>query len=325
MMSLVFLLSKEMPSLGKAELFSIAGNCSMEDKEGHVFISKHRYKPMLERLAYTNIIGRLLFSCKTQKLEDSIKSFPWSAVIRGTFRTRKIRLVKGPEKEVPSEPKLGSLIAGCLKRPKVVLKDPDHEILFMMMAEKVIVAELLWENPKTFLQRKPHLRPEMHPSSLDPKIAKACINLLPGAKTIYDPFCGSGGILIEAQQMDLKACGSDIDSKMLKRAEKNLAYYGRGHARYRLFLKAAEDLDLKYKHIVTDLPYGKNTRSLDLQKTFGSFLCRLRKALGEGVVMIPHTLKHDNAIRKAGLNLKKEFTVYLHKSLSKKILLLKSP
>jgi len=50
-----------------------------------------------------------------------------------------------------------------------------------------------------FGKRKPHMRPGFHPSSLNPKLARAFVNLTGIRKgTIVDMFCGTGGILIEA-------------------------------------------------------------------------------------------------------------------------------
>jgi len=62
---------------------------------------------------------------------------------------------------------------------------------------------------------------------LPPKLAQIMINLADPentAKTIYDPFCGSGTILIEAMIMGKNAIGSDIDEKAVNGTSKNLEW-----------------------------------------------------------------------------------------------------
>ncbi len=61
---------------------------------------------------------------------------------------------------------------------------------------------------------------------LPPKLAQMMINLGVGDEEnlrVYDPFCGSGGILVEAALLGLKALGSDFDERMVDFSEKNLA------------------------------------------------------------------------------------------------------
>jgi len=57
---------------------------------------------------------------------------------------------------------------------------------------------------------------------LPPKLSQIMINLAgPETKAIFDPFCGLGGILMEAQLMNKKAYGSDIDPEMTAASEAN--------------------------------------------------------------------------------------------------------
>lgn len=64
---------------------------------------------------------------------------------------------------------------------------------------------------------------------LPPKIAQIMIHLSGIKNTnvkkgiLYDPFCGSGTILVEASLMGFDVIGSDIDEKAIEGAKKNLA------------------------------------------------------------------------------------------------------
>jgi tRNA G10 N-methylase Trm11 len=66
---------------------------------------------------------------------------------------------------------------------------------------------------------------------LPPKLAQIMINLchpepVEGrhSATVFDPFCGTGTILMEAMLMGCSVAGSDVDPKMVAGSEQNLAW-----------------------------------------------------------------------------------------------------
>jgi len=62
---------------------------------------------------------------------------------------------------------------------------------------------------------------------LPPKLAQIMINLACSGRekcTIYDPFCGSGTILMEGVLMENKVIGSDISEKAVLDSQKNLEW-----------------------------------------------------------------------------------------------------
>ncbi|MBT4060116.1 MAG: hypothetical protein HOE69_07420 [Euryarchaeota archaeon] len=68
-------------------------------------------------------------------------------------------------------------------------------------------------------------RPFFKPISLDPRLARAMVNLAcPNGGNILDPFCGTGGILLEAASIGLHAFGSDADSRMVWGSRENLEW-----------------------------------------------------------------------------------------------------
>lgn len=84
---------------------------------------------------------------------------------------------------------------------------------------------------------------------LPPKLAQMMINLACEGEvgcTIYDPFCGSGTVLMEALLMGYKAIGSDISEKAIKDSEANLAWLKKNFEityDYDLFLKDATKIE----------------------------------------------------------------------------------
>ncbi|NIP34812.1 MAG: methyltransferase domain-containing protein, partial [Thermoplasmata archaeon] len=71
-------------------------------------------------------------------------------------------------------------------------------------------------------------RPFSHPISLHPKYARAMVNLakVPLGGRILDPFCGTGGVLIEAALLGYEPLGSDIDPRMVEGSRRNLEAMG---------------------------------------------------------------------------------------------------
>lgn len=59
---------------------------------------------------------------------------------------------------------------------------------------------------------------------LPPKLAQTMINFAPEAKFIFDPFCGSGTILLEALLQGKQAIGSDIDYTAIDGTKKNIEW-----------------------------------------------------------------------------------------------------
>ena len=168
------------------------------------------------------------------------------------------------------------------------------------------------------------LRPGFKPVSLKPKLARTLVNIT-GAKgkdKIIDPFCGTGGILIEAGKIGLKSVGYDIDPMMIKFTKANLKHYNLSEGKKGQFVKLERrnslELNKKYNFIVTDLPYGKNTKQKNYDKIIQDFINLLPNILRKkAVVVIPNNVKIKIPEK---IKLEKEFIHYIHKSMSKRIL-----
>lgn len=75
---------------------------------------------------------------------------------------------------------------------------------------------------------KPYRDPKK--GMLPPKLARMMVNLAVGSKdpstqVIFDPFCGSGTVLMEAMMLGAKAIGSDLDRTAVHGAGENLAWF----------------------------------------------------------------------------------------------------
>ena len=72
--------------------------------------------------------------------------------------------------------------------------------------------------------RRPRRRAFFHPAAIFPKLSRALVNLSrvrPG-EVFLDPFCGTGSLLLEAYEIGAFPVGSDLDSRMVRGARRNM-------------------------------------------------------------------------------------------------------
>lgn len=265
-MKYLFELSKEHDSFSREEIISLLKAEKIDFKiiESNEFvliieINNKKINKIYDRLSYTYYVDDFLFSSKPNlkkiiKLaSDKIPFFTGSIAIKYTNRSQKIN----------SQDIVKSLAEVFTKKNKVDLENPDNEIRALITDNKIYVGQKIYNvNRSKFEKRKVQFRPFFSPISLHPKIARVLVNLSIVAKgeTLLDPFCGTGGILIEAGLIGINIIGSDIQEKMVNGSKKNLEYYNIKN--YNLFTTDIGSIDRyvkKVDSVVTDLPYGKST------------------------------------------------------------------
>jgi len=242
------------------------------------------------------------------------------------------------KKVILSEKKLASYIWKNVENPKVNLKNPKTQIEIFIFKDRILCCLLLKKLNQKFDKRKSHLRPRPSPISLHPKLARAMINLT-GAKegeTIIDPFCGSGGILIESGLMGFRTIGYDINKKMIWKSMVNLKHYSIKN--YKLKVKDFFDINKKFKYIVSDLPYGLNTNIMEnirvtknnkhqIKQYLNDFYTKVIKKLEKilvkkAVIIFPSYINYKKIIKNSRLILIDEFESYVHGNLTRKIVVL---
>jgi len=130
-----------------------------------------------------------------------------------------------------------------------------------------LLGQRMWDrDPKETAHRHPKNRPEFSPVSLPPKLARALVNLarVPAGGVLYDPLCGTGGIVLEAASMGVRVIGSDLDEAMVRACRTNLEHYGlaaldvfaadAGVAAKEVARRSLPAVDA----VVSDLPYGRS-------------------------------------------------------------------
>ena len=252
--------------------------------------------PIAERISLTHRIGRTLCTFDPDDA-DAVKGVELPV---GSFAVR-ARRFEGRMKDIDSQD-LVRKVGGILSRNNDVrLKNPDIEVHMVMsdrvhlfLGEKTIDRDILET-------RKVSERPFFSPISLHPRYARALINLT-GAKKgdrVLDPFCGTGGIIIEAAMMGMKPIASDFDEDMIIGTQENMDFYG-------LKLTDFDTIDVadvpdrfgEVDVIATDPPYGRSTHTggEPIDSIYARAMDAFSKVLrigGAAGVVLPHEISSD--------------------------------
>ncbi len=221
------------------------------------------------------------------------------------------------------------------------MQAPDHELVVVCVGDEEA------QNPELEpLPREPHIlwglagpsarssppwqertgpmRPFFKPVSLDPRIARAMVNLAhphpPDRRLmLVDPFCGTGGVLIEAALLGVGAIGSDLDEEMVSGTERNLEWLlAQGDTLSTVAVKSDDALSFVLHEPVRafafDPPYGRNSwQSEDGRELLLGALARCFENATEDarlVTLLPWPAEHVAAMRAGKVVDMDEFHTY---------------
>lgn len=263
------------------------------------------------RLGFTLEVSRI-FSGPFKKVED----LEVSPSVKGSFCVRAISFGLDSQEYNDIERKAGSYIDSEFR--DVDLEDPVHFIRVFDTEKGFYIGERVFKRDGgSFEDRRSHLRPFSSPVSLHPVLARCMVNLS-GANAgegLFDPFCGTGGILLEAGLIGLGVCGCDISPKMVEGCRENLDFYG--VESYNIFeqdayrlLEEYQELGKSFDCIVTDLPYGKSSLKFQDKKVMVERLLKYSTKVCDGKLVFMMDEKEV-----AGLE--HDFEIYVHSSLSR--------
>jgi len=309
----LFHLSKDHPEMARDEVIALAGD-NVSHQFDDILVIETQAESLHSRLAYCRAVYRFLFICDEPSLAKTIDSVDWPSFYKGSFA---VRFHDGKSKEKA----VAVAIASKLSSPKVDLKSPNTRIELFKRGDRILCGILEGENDQDFESRKTHNRKAPHPSSMHPKLCRWFVNRTGIKKgVLIDPFCGSGGILIEAALMGFDVGGYDIDPPMIDRSRDNLEG---SNVEIHLEVKDALSMKDKMAFIATDLPYGRATKANDIIPLYGGFLDLLEKNLtGCAVIGYPDFVDFEELVEKRRLNVVGLYQFYLHKSLTKMIIVL---
>ncbi len=268
-MKLLFELSKEHPTLPKQEILSVAKllqkkySILFEHKEILLLDIETDNSQIIDdfaaRLSLCYNIDEYLDCCPLD--EKNIKEMAKSHSIKEQGSIC-IRTLNTTPKD--STPYIHILAEIYTKNHPVDLSNPDIEVRLILIDQQAFLSIKRQQiNRTSYEDRKAQHRPFFSPISLHPRIARTLINLSEATTKdhLLDPFCGTGGILIEAGLLNIPLIGSDLQEEMIAGCRQNLEHYK--IADYQLIQSdignLKEHLTTNINAIVTDLPYGKST------------------------------------------------------------------
>ncbi|MFA5348017.1 MAG: DNA methyltransferase, partial [Methanoregula sp.] len=221
-MRLLFELSGENPTLPFAELDCIG---KVLDQRLQVAVVESHVPGSAARLAMTHVVSEYLGEC-----EPAIDSFArllkdLAIETRQSFagRVKKVHggcLGRNPCSQREFERLIGTMISG-----PVSLENPGTEYRAILSEDRCYFGKVLFRNDRgTFDARNPGKRDFFHPGVMMPRIARTLINLtcVHDGDILLDPFCGTGGILIEAEMLGTSSVGSDFDPLMADGSRQNV-------------------------------------------------------------------------------------------------------
>ncbi|KAF5088906.1 Ribosomal RNA large subunit methyltransferase K/L [anaerobic digester metagenome] len=342
-MEIVLIMSQEHTTLPKAEVESIlrAENIPFKIKkeyEGIITLEipdekLEAFKKIEKRFSYVHEVSKLLINTDEQGLMDEIQNYPWKNLIKKDYAVRIKRMNKSQKFNTTDlEWKMGGIINDMMPdNVNVNLKDPETFIRTIFINDEVMVCERIFKVAKKhFHDLKPHKRPFFYPGSMSPKLARCMVNLTMVGKgdRVLDPFCGTGGILIEAGIIGASVVGADIDERMVEGTVKNLEYCGIKD--YEVFQSDARHIKLPYKvdAIVMDPPYGisASTGGEESQKLYNQSMHSLQNLVkDDGLVCMatPHYMDMNEVIKDTSFEIIDQHHIRMHKSLTRVISLLK--
>jgi tRNA (guanine10-N2)-dimethyltransferase len=288
-------------------------------------------KPIKFRSALTRICCEEIFNCEANlsSILYNIRSNVLDEFICNESFAVRIRRVKGISPKlirVDLERKLGEQILKIIKNTRVNLSNPQKTFFGVLTDNRFIfglkIAEII---PKPFSERRPRRRPFFHPTAMSAKLARVMVNLAQpkSGDLVLDPFCGTGGLLVEAGLIGCRVVGFDAKPHMLRGGLKNINHF-------RIKLDGLVIADARFPPIteidciVTDPPYGRSASTLgaNIRLIVEDFLSAIGDKLPKGAKICmasPETIKIGNAGETAGFKHLESHFVYVHRSLTREI------
>jgi tRNA (guanine10-N2)-dimethyltransferase len=286
---------------------------------------------LVRRLSFTHEVFRVLLHTVNGELEEKTATYPWENILQHDYA---VRVKKIDSKSDLSSLDLEKKLGGIIKQrtgARVNLENPHTFIRTILNQDEVLVGDRVSNiSKKHFFELKPHKRPFFYPGSMHPKLARCMVNLtrVKRGESLLDPFCGTGGILIEAGIIGARVIGSDLDYKMVEGTKENLTHCG--ITDFQIFRADARSLPLTepVDAVATDPPYGISAstggeKSQDLYQQFMVSIAQIIKEDGRVCMATPHYLDIQEVLEGTNFEVIEQHHIRMHKSLTRVISLLK--
>ena len=280
---------------------------------------------LTEKLSMTHNILKVIGVCgqDEEDILDTVEKSGFKPDGTYSVRVRRIKDYSSISTGLMEE-KIGGIYfkQGC----KADLKNPKTQFRLLLTEDKSIFGYIAASIDRgAFDARKPHCKPFFYPGVLMPRVARALVNISKPGNILFDPFCGTAGVLVEAGLMGIEVIGGDVQRKLLLGAKMNLEYY---NTDFTLMYEDACRLSLKDESVdsvVTDPPYGRSAliEAQSIEHLIEESLKEIYRVLKKGKRAIFICQRPvDDAIVHAGFTIAEIHLQRVHKSLTRHIYVL---
>ncbi|PSH02224.1 MAG: hypothetical protein BRC26_01650 [Nanohaloarchaea archaeon QH_8_44_6] len=309
-MSYAYLLAGENIELAKAELEGfLTATDNPKDLEMKNRLAITDSEPsQLKRLALVHEVSEII-------KKGNIDGFETDYRPENSFEVRAVSIGDEEHEVAEWQEEVGEELSNSDN--SVDLERPDERIRIYLSDGEYVLGKLVEDIDRgLFDKRKNQERPFSSPISLDPSTARLLVNLseVSAGEHILDPFCGTGGILIEAGLCGIGVHGLDIQEEMVKGAKENLEAYGiikhdiqQGDVR-----ETSKIFEQDFDAVVADLPYGKASK---IENNPAEDFLDVVSELNNGKTVFMYNEPELNGF-------KPEFEIYIHKNLTRYIYVL---
>ena len=316
-MNLLFELSGDNPALAVAELACVG---DVHRTAAGIAIAEVAQPETTTRLAQTHVVMELLgeCDCSGSALRALLTELDITAPAPFCCRARKIHPATVDMSQLELERMMGQSIHGT-----VSLSNPEMEFRALFTDNRCFLGRVLYTIDRgSYSCRNPQRRAFFHPGVMMPLMARTMVNLTlvrPG-DLFCDPFCGTGGMLLETELMGVRSIGSDYDPEMLEGCRRNLP----GGAYVRADAACMPYPDGMFDAVACDLPYGQSTTigAESLDTLYTESLREIRRILKKGGRAVVVTHKDIRSLTAELFTISGYYEQRVHKSLTRRILVL---
>jgi len=316
-MKLILELSGEHPTLPFSEIECVG---KIIKKGMQVAVMECPDADATKRLAMTHCIMNYLGECNAdiKSFKGLLESLSIESDVSFAGRVKKTVDTKISESQLELERCIGTYVKG-----PVSLSNPETEFRAIFSGDTCYFGEVFHRIDRGgFEYRNPMRRAYFHPGVMMPILARTLVNLamIKEDGILLDPFCGTGGILLEGVLLKNRVIGTDMDLLMLKGCLKNLP-------RAEVLKVDSTKLpitDCSVDSVVTDLPYGQSVciKAESMNALYNDSLSEMRRVLKKGkrAVVVTHVDIRETA--KENFDIVQFHEQRVHKSLTRRIMVL---
>jgi len=340
MTNYIILLTGDHPTIPIAEIKAliedkITGPFEVYDQVMRIDLPTDLCKEIAERCAYVRACYKEVLMCKAELdvILSELEKVNLPQIINQTFavRVRRIKEYSRHLSTVLLEKRIGEILTRRFKA-RVDLRSP--KILFQGILTDGIffLGVLLYTSRrKEILKRGTKYKPFTHPSALDPRMARAMINMarVDSKSKLLDPFSGTGTVIIESALIGMESIGIDIDKRMVYGSLRNIIKF-QAYDKCSLIVADATRLPFRGESIdaiVTDPPYGRSAStygygSLRLIEKLISDSAKILKK--KGTIVLMHPKEYFKYVRNMQLSVLEKHVIEVHSGLTRVISVLRN-